>query len=153
MPNLSSTEVHESTTIPGARFVIKRITESMRANFREKLSPLNDQAQSAAREADVLESKPKESLTPEDNAKLIKLYSDITRIGSELVDPAWFEFGLVAIEDLTVDKVPITPSNLRELAPRAFYAEIVNTIRKRSELGGVEQKNSESATTSSGPVD
>ena len=149
MAKISSKEVFSSTTIEGAGYTLRRVTEARRVALRAQLSPINDQIQDAVEEIESIEAKP----AAERDSKRLRFLNDAVSKLSDQAAPVWIDWGLYSVDNLELDDQWITKDTLKDLAPKVFYDEIHAKIRERTSLGGAEIKNSESLSTSSAPVD
>jgi hypothetical protein len=153
MYNLSTIETHDSAAMPGIKFRLKRITEPLRQEFRQEIANFNDQLEELGEEATVLET-PEQKKDPENRKRLRFLNREYNQIIDQKINPAWIKSFLVDVSGLTVGGDELTtPDQIINQAPQALYAEILSQIKERAALGGAEVKNSESASTSSAPVD
>lgn len=135
--SLKSVETHDSKKVTGVSFQIKRVTEPLRLELRNAIADPIRKVQDIGEQLEQLQ----EDKTPEGKAKRDELYKEIERITDMEMNPEWLKWGLVGISELDVDGVDITPENLREKGPQGLYAEILSTLKERTNLGGEEVKN------------
>jgi hypothetical protein len=156
MLSLSSKEPYQSMSVPGAEYVVKRITEELRQEFRMQVAGIQGRIQELAAEQESLESEPEAT---RDKKRCKEIEKILTEIEDSELNPAWVRFFLIGIteketgEAVQMDGVTLTPDNLKGTAPQALFGEVLTRIRSRAALGGAEVKNSESPSTSSAPVD
>lgn len=120
--NYSSITWHESETLPGVRFAIRRISLSQRIELTSKLHDLLAQHDflKAGDSADGLTATLRELLAK-------KLY---------------IEWGLSSIQGLSIDGQSATAASLIEKGPETLSCEIVKAIKAGLELSEEERKNS-----------
>jgi hypothetical protein len=150
--NIQTERQFDSQSFPGETFVLRRITEGLRGQVRLDLADVLDQlgdlqeenSDYIRREAVELEAAKAEGRPPvlsvEDNKAARRIIRKISHINSNLVDPAWVKAAFLSAS-LTVNDQALTAENLRDLAPSAFWEEVVEKINNFSILGREEIKN------------
>lgn len=129
--------------------MLHRVTEPRRLAFRPSLVDLQEAVRTAAEEQERIDAQPKGE---QDRKRYLELESQIIEHSEEL-NLRYVNWGLYAVQGLSVDDVEVTPANFVELAPKALFDEVLLQIRERTALGGAEIKNSQSPSTLSDPVD
>lgn len=142
--NLESKVSHESKSLPGVRFTVRRLNQIQRArrdgkiiDARVRISELTDQ----------LNSLPKEDSEP--GLKLQRARLD-AQIGIEIVTiikPAYIRAGLLSVEGLTIDGQPVKPEDLIESGQDDFLDEVYEACVTASGLSAEQEKNSQSPGT------
>jgi hypothetical protein len=159
-----STRTLESKSLPGVRFVIRRMTkrradalDEAQAPFRERLRPLYEEFTPLDKER--VEAK---DAFPADKLKRwSELLGEIARIDQNEMAPVAARFCLVRIEDLEItypgaDGGDVTESATLELiqehGPDALYQEILHEIKRECGLLPEEAENLPSPSTSAAAV-
>ena len=117
----SSIVWHDSQTLPGARYAIRRVSLAQRIELtsRAREVVLKNEFLKAGDAPDGLE------------AALSEL----------LVQKLYIEWGLSEITGLVIDGNPATPETVVEKGPEALTQEIVSVIREQLELSEDKRKN------------
>jgi hypothetical protein len=118
---LSSVSWHESRTIPGVRFGIKRISLEQRIALTKSVRDLALQYEflKAGEPSDQLEA----------------------TLADLLVRKLYIQWAVAELEGLRIDGHAVTPAMLVENGPERFSDEVVETIRAELELSEQERKN------------
>lgn len=136
MPNIQSRETHDVKAIPDSHIVISRITERARLEFRDSLTETDNKLAELSAEQKLIREAPE----AEQDAKKLRSISRQFDECIQAIKRAWVGRFLVST-DLVVDDTLITPDNVEQLAPQAFYDEVTELITSRAELGSPERKN------------
>ncbi len=120
-PDYSSLVWHDSRTVPGVRFAIRRISLGQRIELTKSVREL------ALRYEFLKSGEPADQL----EASL----SDL------LVRKLYIEWGVAALEGLQINSQTATPEMLIESGPELLSHEIVEKIRAELELSEEERKN------------
>jgi hypothetical protein len=106
---------------PGVRYALRRITLGQRIELTRR-------ARELARQNDYLRSG--------DNGDRLEAL-----LGDLLVQKMYLEWGLAAVEGLTIDGVTAEPVDLIERGPEALADEVMTTLRSYLVLTDEERKN------------
>lgn len=153
--DLLSTQEFDSTTLPGVKYVLRRLTDAQRNGIRGEHIDHFDALEEIAIERGELQ----EELTATEDAagkksiraKMRLLNRQYERITTENIDKAYVRHCLVSTT-LTYDGAPVTADNISAASPSRFAEEVWDKIRSFSIYGAVEAKNSELPTTSNDPA-
>lgn len=112
----------ESTTAPGVRYAVRRISLGQRLELTKR-------ARELSLRHDFLKA-------GSDSEQLEAAFSDL------LVERLYLEWGLAGIEGLAIDGEPATPALLIEKGPEPLAREILASIQAELGLAEDERKNS-----------
>lgn len=112
----------ESSTLPGVKFRIARLSLGRRLELTRRIWNLT-------RRAEYLEA----GGSPAERLQAAALSAEIDR--------AYLEWGLLGIEGLQIDGEPAGVSELAERGPEGLALEIVAAIRSECGLSEAERKN------------
>lgn len=117
-----SSEWVESRAMPGVRMRIARISFSRRIDLLKRLRSLLPELEyRTAGEKDI------------DRAEAARLNLEVQRL--------YVEWGLLAVEGLTIDGTPATKESLLSHGPEQLCEEAAEAVRSRTFLSAEERKN------------
>lgn len=145
MANISMKIVRDLESAPGARIVLRRLTEGRRMELRSKIGGFLAQIRGLGAQIDALMSGPEEAREYE---KIILLQDQIEKIQHDDIDPAWLRWGVARVEGLMVEDVEMSLDTIFDW-PSDVYAEALELVRESASLGAEARKNSSSPTTTS----
>jgi hypothetical protein len=119
--DFASTEWHESRSVPGVQYAIRRITLGQRIELTRRGREL-------ARENEYLRSG--DAVDQLD-----------AMLGDLLVERMYLEWGLAAVRGLTIDGTEASTVDLIERGPEMLANEIMRTLRSYLVLTDEERKN------------
>ena len=130
LPSLKSEAEHsydsalwfDAESAAGVRFAIARLTFGRRLELARRIREIGRKAEFLAAGADARD----------------KLEGAV--IGAE-VDRAYLEWGLLAVEGLTIDGEPATPLAVVEKGPLGLAMEILGRVKAECGLNETERKN------------
>jgi hypothetical protein len=112
----------DAASAAGVRFAIARLTFGRRLELARRIREIGRQAEFLAAGVDARE----------------KLEAAV--VGAE-VDRAYLEWGLLAVEGLTIDGLAATPQAVIEKGPLELAAEILSRVKAECGLSEAERKN------------
>jgi hypothetical protein len=119
--DFASTEWHESRSVPGVQYAIRRITLGQRIELTRR-------GREIARENEYLRSG--DAVDQLD-----------AMLGDLLVERMYLEWGLAAVRGLTIDGTEASTVDLIERGPEMLANEIMRTLRSYLVLTDEERKN------------
>lgn len=112
----------DSKSVPGARFVIHRISFGRRMELSRRVREIGQRAEFLEAGNEVQE----------------KIEAAIL---AQQIDAIYLQWGLVSIEGLTIDGEAATVAHLIEKGPEDLAREIVNAVKGQCGLSESERKN------------
>jgi hypothetical protein len=163
---------HQSKVIPGASFVVRKLTEARRIEISMSLAEAYDKIEALrraslplrARVAPLLkeaQAMPKEEIaaylqnlvaTNPDFSASMNEQRKVDALEAAEIVPVYLKALLASVGGVTVDDVPLTPDTIAD-GPPELYAEVVAEIKREMGLTDDESGNSASPSISSAPVD
>ncbi len=143
-----TTRRRESESCPGVSFLLRKMTEGRRLEYRAKLREPNAKLRDILREQGKLLEVPADA---RDHDKIMDLQDQYEGLQIEILNPETLKWGVKQIEGLEVDGKTLTLEDWKEW-PSHLFAEILEAVNQESQLNGGEIKNSPSPTTSGEPV-
>lgn len=145
--NFESKITHESRTVPGVKFTVRRLNVVQRA---KRDAPLLQQRVRLTEIDHRLRSLPEIPVDGHD-----PFGPDRAALNVELQDlenlhfrPAYLRAGLISVEGIEIDGAPVTAQTLIESGPDDLIIEIYNACMSASEMNAVQQGNLQSPITS-----
>jgi hypothetical protein len=112
----------DAESAAGVRYAIARLTFGRRLDLARRIREIGRRAEFLAAGTDARE----------------KLEAAV--VGAE-VDRAYLEWGLLAVEGLTIDGEAATPQAVMDKGPLALATEILGRVKSECGLGEAERKN------------
>lgn len=112
----------DAESAPGVRFAIARLTFGRRLDLARRIREIGRRAEFLAAGTEVRD----------------KLESAV--VGAE-VDRAYLEWGLLAVEGLTIDGEAASPAAVVEKGPLELATEILGRVKAECGLSEIERKN------------
>jgi len=112
----------DAESAAGVRFAIARLTFGRRLDLARRIREIGRKAEFLAAGADLRD----------------KLEAAV--VGAE-VDRAYLEWGLLAVEGLTIDGEAATPLSVVDRGPLELAAEILGRVKAECGLSEIERKN------------
>jgi hypothetical protein len=154
--SIKSKTTIESKAIPGVTFVVRTLNKIQRAKRDLPVMATRQHLAGLIREYSPINEIPAEERTPEQAARLGLIEAEYEWLLDQEIYPAVIHAGLVSVDGIEVDGKPATADLLIESAG-ADYDELIEEIyaacNRAAGLTPAETKNSQSATTSTAPVE
>jgi hypothetical protein len=113
---------HDASSVAGVRFAVARMSFGRRLELMRKIREIGRKTEFLTASADV-----------KDQFENAVLTGDVER--------AYLEWGLVAVEGLTIDGEAAAPNSLIEKGPVELTLEILSKVKSECGLSEDEQKN------------
>lgn len=143
MYNFQTTKNYESKTLPGVVVKLRKMTENRRHELQLLVASPNQRIRELVAKQRQLASQD----TAEATLEILSLSDQIDLIATKELNPAKLKWGIKSISGLMLDDEPATMENVMDW-PSDLIKELLDLIDDGSALNEVEQKNSESPTTS-----
>jgi len=152
MLQLNSLRV-ESKRYPGVCFILRLITVKSRMELDLALAEVNGEYRDTWHRLETLRERSKAEEGPDLLREIMAVSEQIARIDLHKRNPAVVRWGLLSIEDLAVECVPIdSAQTLIDSGPEGLFYEILEAINDHAGLTPKAVENLESPTTSGAAV-
>jgi hypothetical protein len=137
----------ESTTCPGVKFTLRKMSERKRHQFYLAVADSTEKIRGFLRDAQKLQ--PQVLAAAEDMELLAELTAEAERINQAVsaeqrfvIDPAWVRYGLKSVDGLEIDGEPATIDTLLgDDGPSELVQEIAAAIKAASVMPEAQLKN------------
>ncbi|WP_321471155.1 hypothetical protein [uncultured Paludibaculum sp.] len=161
MPTYSSTLKIDSQAFPGVQFVLRKMSEARRAEFRKQTVEVQSRLRNMNRDAARLVEELKTNAADLDiTARVEAVTEAITGLVSGELNPAYVRWGLKGITGLVLEndgedgesKPLCTADELIDDGPPELFAEICGAIQAAATMTEAELKNFALPSTSGAPM-
>jgi hypothetical protein len=154
MISLKSKNTIASKAIPGVSFTVRTLNKIQRARRDLPVMATRQHLAGLIREYSPLQDTP--DRTPAQSARLDLIEAEYSWLQDQEIYPSVIRAGLVSVDGLEIDGQPATADSLIESTGADYdllIEEIYQACASAAGLTATETKNSQSATTSTAPVE
>lgn len=158
--NLTSTEVHDSTAIPGVKFIVRRLNYISRCERDLGILANRSRLGSIMREMGTLcnggsverdDENRATNITKGKELEFRLLDTEYAMLHQTQIVPAYIRAGLVSVEGLEIDGKAADTAAILASAPNDFLDEVFSACHAASDLTDAQRKNSQSPGSSDAP--